>query len=78
MVLFLNASPLSPAVLDGLVSHDNRHSSPSDRYRDQVEFRDMAKHQVKVYRKKYLTSRKGNYLCKLFYLYLPKDLANPS
>ncbi len=76
--MFLNASPLSPAVLDVLVSHDNRHNSPPDRYRDEVEFHDMTRIQVKVYRKKYLTSRKGNCLCKLFYLYLPKDLANPS
>ncbi len=32
----------------------------------------MVRVQVKVYRKKYQTERKGNYICKQYYLYLPK------
>ncbi len=32
---------------------------------------------MKFYKKKYLTRRKGEYLCKSYYLYLPKALAEP-
>ena len=33
--------------------------------------------QVKSYKKKYLTKRKGEYLCKSYYLYLPREMAEP-
>jgi hypothetical protein len=32
---------------------------------------------VKSYKKKYLTKRKGEYLCKSYYLYLSKEMAEP-
>lgn len=37
----------------------------------------MVRVQVKIYRKKYLTERKGYYLCKQYYIYLPKHIAEP-
>ncbi len=33
--------------------------------------------QVKKYFKNYLTERKGGYHCRVYYLYLPKHLAEP-
>jgi len=37
----------------------------------------LTKIQVKEYRKKYLTERKGNYVCHSYYLYIPKRIAEP-
>ncbi len=33
--------------------------------------------QVKKYFKNYLTERKGRYPCQIYYIYLPKHLAEP-
>jgi len=35
----------------------------------------LARIQVKVYRKTYMTERKGSYVCKVYYVYLPKHVA---
>jgi hypothetical protein len=33
--------------------------------------------QVRTYRKIYLTKRKGDYQCRSYFVYIPKDLAEP-
>ena len=33
--------------------------------------------QVKTYRRIYLTKRKGDYQCRSYFVYIPKDLAEP-
>jgi len=33
--------------------------------------------QVKIYFKKYLTEKKGRYRCRIYYIYLPRSLAEP-
>ncbi len=37
----------------------------------------MLRIQVKTYVKRYLTERKGSYSCRIYYLYLPRRLAEP-
>jgi hypothetical protein len=33
--------------------------------------------QVRTYRKMYLTKRKGDYQCRSYFIYIPKDMAEP-
>ncbi|HEX9613412.1 MAG TPA: hypothetical protein VGA05_07345 [Candidatus Bathyarchaeia archaeon] len=37
----------------------------------------MVRIQVKTYRKTYLTKRKGDYRCRSYFIYIPKNLAEP-
>jgi len=37
----------------------------------------MVRIQVRTYRKIYLTKRKGEYQCRSYFVYIPKDLAEP-
>lgn len=46
---------------------------------DPISSRDVqvVRIQVKTYRKTYLTKRKGNYQCRSYFIYIPKELAEP-